>query len=141
MKKREKTELTPLRSDSGSAATGCGTPPPVAAGNAEKAARKNFRLLGRISLPAYRSPSLNRILSQHWTANLKNKTLCREMTRSLSSFFAADIPGFRLIWTIWLPPSSFSGTLLRKKSSEPRRMRKRAGYNGSTGSSRGRGRR
>lgn len=141
MKKREKIELTPLRSASGSAATGCGTPPPVAAGNAEKAARKNCRLFGRISLPAYRSPSLNRILSQHWTANLKNKTLCREMMRSLSSFFAADIPGFRLIWTIWLPPSSFSGTPLRKKSSEPRRMRKRAGYNGSTGSSRGRGRR
>ena len=141
MKKREKTELIPLSSASGSAATGCGTPPPDAAGNAEKAARKSFRLLGGISLPEYRSPSLNRILSQHWTANLKNKTLCREMMRSLSSFFAADIPGFRLIWTIWLPHSKPSVTPLRKKSSEPLRMRKRAGCNGSTGSSRGRGRR
>ena len=139
--KNEKIRLTRLHSVSGSVATESGTPPTDAAENAEKAVRKNFRLVGRISLPAYRSPSLNRILSQHWTANMKNKTLCREMMHSLSSFFAADIPGFHLIWTIWLPPSKPSVTLSRKKSSKPRPTRKRAGCSGSTGSSGGRGRR
>lgn len=139
--KKEKTESTQSRSASGSAAMEYGTPPPDAARNVGKPARKKFVLVGRIHLPEYRSPSLNRILSQHWTSNLQNKTLCREMMRSLSSFFAADIPGFRLIWTIWLPHSKPSVTPLRKKSSKPRPTRKRAGCSGSTGSSGGRGRR
>lgn len=137
-----KTESTRKNWDCGSVATVSGTRPQGDVQSAGKPRKTKLRLLAMVYLPEYQSPSLNRILSKHWTFNLKNKHLCREMMQSISWCFAVDIPGCSLMKIIWLPPLSRSGTPLQRKSSKWTPTRKKRGFNGSTGRSGGsRGRR
>ena len=124
--------LTCKQQDAGRAAAESTTPAPGNAGSAEKAVL-------RIYLADYRPPSLNRILSQHWTWYHRHKQRSsRLIDRAACALRDATGKGSNCLTTIilWEGPKGCV-TPSARRSSDGAAMPKAAGSRGNTVRSRG----